>query len=421
MNLLKNKKNGYILLLTMIITSSIFLLVISVIVKNRLCNTVAKTISIKHEQEILFVNGISIIKSLLSFDELKKNNNKNNQNNKKKEKEDNDDNINLLELFFNFYWNNCNKWLKFNFNNNSIPGIISIYLTVEDGKYPLKNIFAEYIKVKALKEKNNTEQENQKTINIKTDSKNNQNTNIEENKEINNNLFIKETKKWFKELEEKNHLFNNNFNNKNNNNPITEKDSLILKMIDNYFKKGNKKEPISLDHLFYNLNNEILYGNINNNPNIKNFNYGLYNIFSIFNNKCSLFFLSPELIEFITKNKIELNKEKRKKIIEKGKKYLQKINNQISINDLWKDLYENNLQIPSSNKNYFFINEIKKIYSTELELPSYLSALIKIEIMNTFLFGLVHFEKNKKYANTNNKENYQNQEYLIKSLYILPF
>ena len=124
MDLLKAKHKGYILLLVMIITSSIFLLVISIIIKNKLANTVSKTISIKHEQNILFTSALSIVKSLLSFDELKKNKNNKKENIidnniSKNNNPDNNDNKNsnqLSLLYFNFYWNECNKWLKYKFS-----------------------------------------------------------------------------------------------------------------------------------------------------------------------------------------------------------------------------------------------------------------------------------------------------------------
>ena len=66
MYMLKKKNKGYVLLLTMIIISSIFLLVLSVVIKNRLVNTTAKTISLKHEHHLLFASAINIIKNLLS-------------------------------------------------------------------------------------------------------------------------------------------------------------------------------------------------------------------------------------------------------------------------------------------------------------------------------------------------------------------
>ena len=431
MDLLKAKHKGYILLLDMIITSSIFLLVISIIIKNKLANTVSKTISIKHEQNILFTSALSIVKSLLSFDELKKNKNNKKENIidnniSKNNNPDNNDNKNsnqLSLLYFNFYWNECNKWLKYKFNNNkyNIEGTISIYLSIEDGKFPLKKLYTEY--EQELNKEKDTKKNTSNNIKSNDLSDNNKEKEIDLDKEIKKNIFIEKMNIIFKKLEEKSNLFKKIINyNKKNKDIQEDKDSFIIKIINNYFKKGSKKNPISFEDALQEspLNNEIIYGKMNNTDHDKK-EYGIQDVFSLSNDTCSLFYLSPAYIEFFSQKPIQLNNETRKKIIDAGKKYFDKIDSNTIINDdLWNTLYANALNIPYQ-KDFFDIDETQKTYNNTIDIPYSLSALIKIEIMNTVFFGIAYFEKNKKYVKSNENDNDQNQEYLIKSIYILPF
>lgn len=433
MSLLKNKKPGYILLLTMIIVSSIFLLVISVVIKNRLVNSTANTISLKHEQNILFTSAISIVKSLLSFDELNKNNKKlkheNNSKNeiniKNTEKNSKKDEKTLPLLFFNFYWKQCNKWLNYKFINNkyNLDGIISIYLTIEDGKFPLKKLYAEYEKeINKESEKNETKNEEKNNIINEDNNKEKNNLNIDKN--LKNNIFLEKIKKIFNELEEKSNIFKKiiSYKKKKNDKNELDKNSLIIKMISKYFKKGSKKSPSILQDAFNEefLKNEHIYGNLNNLEKSKK-EYGIQDIFSVSTNHCSLWYLAPGLIEFLDKKPIKLDDESRKKILDAGKKYFEKAdNNEIKLDDLWNNLYANTFNIPYP-KEFFEIDKTQKIFTSDINLPDCFSALIKIEIINSILFGIVLFEKNKKYVKSNEDNNSQNQEYLIKSIYILPF
>ncbi len=441
MNFFKNKYKGYVLLLTMIIISSIFLLVIKIISKNSLVNSTAKTISIKHEQNILFASAVSIVKSLLSFDELNKNQKKiNNQNKEIKDvkeikteskeaietKEESKD-INLPLLFFNFYWKECNKWLEYKFFNNkyNLNGTISIYLSIEDGKFPLKNLYIEYEKEinKDKKDIDITESKNtdNKNNTLNTDPKNDT-ENIE--KQLEKNNFLQKIKTIFKKYEEKNSIFNKiNSNNKKKSDLENNKDSFIFKLINKYFKKGNTKIPFLLIDALNDesLQNENIYGDLTISKNNPKKSYGLQDCYSLSNNNCSLSYISPALIEFIGQKAIQLNNETRTKIIESGKKYFDKSNSsEIKNEDLWNALYSKNLNI-EYQKEFFDINDTRKIYNSKIDIPSGFSALIKIEILNRTLFGIAFFEKNLKYVN-NNKDSYnQNQQYLISSIYILPF
>lgn len=440
MDLLKNKRKGYVLLLVMIITSSIFLLVISVIVKNRLANSVAKTISIKHEQNLLFASALSIIKSLLSFDELSKNN----KDNKEQVSElidkesinknpDNKNSNKLPLLFFNFYWKECNKWLQYKFNNNkyNLDGTISIYLTIEDGKFPLKKLYNEYEKQinkeNKSKENGQNKEEDKKDIDKKQENANNENKSKESNnvleQEMKKNAYLEKIKPLFKKLEENNAIFKKLLAYKKKDKEFQQNDdSFILKIISNFFKKGHKKSPVSLENALndFSLKNESIYGSFENTEANKK-ESGIQDLFSLSNETCSLFYLAPAFIEFLGQKAIILNNDTRKKIIDAGKKYFDKIDsNTIKNDDLWNTLYANVLNIPYQ-KEFFEIDETQKTYSTDIDLPSCFSALIKIEIINTVFFGIAFFEKNKKYAKNNENDNNQNQEYLIKSIYILPF
>lgn len=426
MSLLKNKKKGYILLLTMIIVSSIFLLVISVVIKNRLVNATANTISLKHEQNILLASGISIVKSLLSFDELNKNNNKlKNETNKTNTEKNNKKDERLLPfLFFNFYWKECNKWLKYKFINNkyNLDGKISIYLTIEDGKYPLKKLYAEYDK-EINKENEKNEKKNEEKNNIINKDNNKEKTNLDLDKHLENNIFLEKIKKIFNDLEEKSNIFKKIISHKKKNaKNESDKNSLIIKMINRYFKKGGKQIPSILQDAFNEefLKIEHIYGNLDAVDSNKK-EHGLQDIFSVSNNYCSLWYLAPGLIEYLNKKPITLHDEERKKILDAGKKYFEKIdNNEIKLDDLWNHLYANTFNIPYQ-KEFFEIEKTQKIFTSDINLPDCFSALIKIEIINNILFGIVLFEKNKKYVKTNENNNTQNQEYLIKSIYILPF
>jgi hypothetical protein len=433
MCLLKNKQQGYVLLLTMIIVSSIFLLVISVVVKNRLINSTAKTISLKHEQNILFMSGVSIVKALLSLDELNKNNkntkneilpdNKDTQTEKHNTKKDEKK---LPLLFFNFYWNKCNKWLKYKFINNkfNLDGTISIYLSIEDGKFPLKKLYAEYekqIKKETENEpnQNNTESKENKNKTDKDDIK--KETDLE--KEMQKNQFLEKIKKIFIDREEKSNLFKKIISNKKKEGKgDLNKNSLIMTIINNHFKTGGKQTPSLFQDAFndQSLNNEDLYGNKNTTDVYKK-EYGIQDVFSLSNNSSSLWYIAPALIEFLDKKPLTLHEDIRKKIIDSGKTYFEKTNTgDIKTDDLWNALYAGAFNIPYQ-KEFFDMDGTQKIFTTDIDLPHCFSALIKIEILNTVLFGLVFFEKNKKYVKSNENNNSQNQEYLIKSIYILPF
>jgi hypothetical protein len=198
-----------------------------------------------------------------------------------------------------------------------------------------------------------------------------------------------------------------------------------MQLIQEEVKKGAVKGPSVFEHMFktLGLKKENIYGNIFIEEEMKSKENALIDLFSISNNACSLFFISPALIEFLGQKKLQLNTEIREKIIESGKKYFTEQSNNIGYNDVWNSLYTQGAQIPFLKENFEHIDP-KKIYSLNIDIPQIFSALIKIELLQGVLYAFVCFEKNKRYVKNNNNEKddkNDNREYLIKSIYVLPF
>jgi hypothetical protein len=424
MNVLKKKNQGYILLLVMIIVSSIFLLIMSIVVKNRLANIASSTINIKHEQALYLSSALSIVKSLLSYDEMnKKKESKKNSDSISQTSKDSKDNIPLF--YFNFYWKECNKWLLYTLKDDKsdLDGKISIYLTVEDGKLPLKKIITEYFKEynKDSNNDNNSEDKEKKIEESKDSKKDDKNLSDEEKeKDIAKNALLKKLKELFEKNEEKSTLCKELDIEKKLN-----KNSIIMNKINNYVKKLKVDVFSSLECLFDSDKSHLpvskYYGITKNNESKDFKEYGLYDLLGIHNEHCSLFFISPAVIEFLGQKKCTLNLDMRNKIIEMGKKYFDKTNsNEISYTDLWNTLYQGAMQIPYQKENFEFA-ESKKIYTSGRDIPNSFSALIKIEVINFTLFAVAYFEKNKRYVINDEQAKNENQGYFITSVHIIPF
>lgn len=401
--MIKKKQSGYILLLTMIIISSLFLLVITIVQKTQIANLTVKTMLRKHEQHKYLANAIAILKDLLII--------KKNEKNK---------NINEINNFFNFYWQYANRWLFYTIYNEKydIDAKISLYITIEDGKFPLSFIFKEYTKEKDFNEENNEENNtnSDEYINNK-EKKSIEKFSLDEITKKNKSL--QEIKTIFEKIESSSKSnIQKLLNIKQNNNENNKKSKIWEKI--NLYMQNNKKEPFLLDDIFYNKPDKINIYQIekldDKNDTKKS---GIYDLLSLENTKIAPLFLSPTLIEVFGQKEFKITDEVRTKIINSGNQLLNNNNSTITIEDFWKDVLEKNIGIPYPQE-IFSNQEIKKIINENINYPQCISAIVNIELFNKNILSLIVFEKNQKYDKNNEECDNQNREYLIKSIYILP-
>lgn len=436
-SIVRKKYNGYILLFTMLLVSSIFLLVMSIITKNRLANSVAQTIGVKHEQNILILNALAIIQSLInnpinkpiSNDQGNKSINLTSNEIKKEYtgNKDNDKNK-LIESYFELYWQQCNRWLHYqlNYDQHKFDGVISIYLTVEDGKLALKKFYQEYYsELKKEKEKQDEKsEENQKNKDENKNSNAKKSNNEKEGPkggehegrdtinevELQKSTFLKEIKEKFEKLEEKNLILKELFEKKDNKN----NKSAIINLVKIHFDNNrNGSMPINLLDVFCGvIEHNRIFGEFGEAKEISEKPLSsFYNLASIENEEVALLYASPSLLEFLSQKKIDFTQEMRNKILEKGLIYCKQ-NTQNSLEKLWSALFSEIISVPYP-KEILDNQVINKIFSSQLGIPYFFSAIIKVEVMKSTLFAIATFEKTKIFDK-------DNKEYLIKSIYILP-
>lgn len=435
LHIIKDKQSGYVLLLVMLLVSSLFLLVMSVITKNRLGNSLAHTISIKHEQNLLLSSAIGIIQSLLynntnykKTDGEEPINQKSETNIEKKEYTEKEKKE-LIASYFRFYWQYCNKWLEYplEYEKQKLEGNISIYLMVEDGKLALQKFYLEYdIALKKEKrgknEKSQTNEQNNNENQSIHDKKSNDEKEKSKNEEhenrttitdekIENIAFLKTIKEKFEKLEEKNLILKNLFQTKNEQKAF---ESIIVRLLKmNTPEEINSIYPLSLfDASRGKINEKKIFGDlINKQEKEHSETYAFSHFYSLENKITSLLYLSPAILELLSGKKIDINGDTRKQIIEESTTFF-KNGDTATTEKIWNAFFAK-ITKTSYQKDFFDNNEIKKIFSTQLEIPDFFSAIIKIDILKNSFFAYVVFEKNVFL-------NEDNAHYFVKSIYIIP-
>lgn len=428
--MIKNKRSGYVLLLTMIILSSIFLLAITIIRKTQIAQGTVTAMHSKHKQFKYLMNAITLIKDLLIV--------KDEQGSKEKSEGEKKKSLQEMIYFFNFYWEYGNRWLNYTLYNQKydIDAKISFYITIEDGKFPLKKIFKEYVEEQNKEKKNDDAsgevisqdgekpkeekraEENKKDT-ISQDKRNGEEGENKESTIAQKNNFLKEMKIIFEKLElsEKNSI-KKLFQLKEKG--ANDKKSFLWTIIEKYAKKS-KISPCSLEMLFDKnifANKDFLYNIKSSNSEQEKKKSALYDLISVDNNTINPLFISPVLLEAVIGKEVPLSNEVRSKIINDGKKYVEKNDKNIRIEDFWKQVIEKNIDAPYPRE-IFDNREMQKMVQKNVNYPECISTIVKIEILDRSLFALVTFEKNKRYDKDNEEYHNQSREYLIKSICIL--
>jgi hypothetical protein len=415
------KKNGFVMLAVMFLIASITLIVVSVIVKSYFARNLSVIMSNNNQQCILLSNAISIVRSSLAGNmdkELKshkllgsnKNENIENKNNKAEENKKKEEKENGIDLF-KFYWLYCNKWYKFEFidEKEDFSGTIYFNIQAESGKIPLKRIYSNFLKEK---EKNKNKDQ---AISSNNDKNNN-------DKNSNNSKFIEEINKFFNKFAEK-FIFLKNPEDKNKVEGDG-KNSFIYSWIKEYEKLELKISPDSLWSLMGPLSeNKDLYNfskiiqlkdsSLNKediNKKIKEENK-IGDIFSVYNEKCSLWYISPQILEFLSKkNKIELDDKIINEIIENGSN-LMKNNRYPDVKSIFENVFSKSIKVPFEEE-IFKQKNISDLFCVD-DIPNIFIALIVVEKNKTLMPAVVVFEKISSFGKNN-------REYLVKQIYLLP-
>lgn len=443
MNFIIKKKNGFILLLTMLIISAMSLIIMSVSLKVFVSRNLISILNQNHERNILLSNSISIIQSIISNPKNKNNksneneinnnlNNKDNNNNNEKETPENkkDKSNEIYKNIFNMIWSDFYKWQKINLTNENdgINAEISYYLMCEDGKIAINNFIK---KINKFNKKNKDSDENKDNLNSNNQkNKNNESTESKENNdkkynEKNENSkknYLKNVNEFFKKIKEKSSAIKYTYseliekgNENNDQKTITSSSEkeFIIEIYKKYESYKNELLPESLWSLFGNLVGEKeLYSLKNktsekeNDKNSINFKTG--DILSTYNKKTSIFYLCPALIESFNKGeKFEPTEENKKKIIENGSKIITS-NNDLKIKDIWTKIYP----IPFPDEIFKELKD-EEIFSTN-KIPNNISAIIEISQNDFTISALVVFEKNTFFGKNSNINYFVKQIYYLK-------
>lgn len=415
---LHKKENGYILLLSMLMISLMSLIVTSILIKVYSTKNLIKTLSIRHNDHLILSNAVNFAQAFLNEEgsEDKSSDNSDNKENDHSEKEKKI----VLSLYKNI-WTNFYKWISYDFNEDTdfFDAKIVFYFMCEDGKIPIYQMILNVINLVKKKEK----AEDNKSENNKSE----ENVSVEKKDEVKNNPkednLIKEYDDFFKKINEKSSAL------KSFKKPVSEEDKkenkedgLFKKIFNKYKSYNTELESESLWNLFGSNANEVLVYNVlnaQNNEKIENKvieekkdlnnSYKIGDLLSIYNDKCSIFYINPAFMEILTKSeKFILNDEIRKKIIEAGQKIIN--NNDFNFKNIWNDLYKKTCSLDYPGENFKEI--FKDDFFDNNKIPKYISVIIKINHLQSSFYSFVLFEKTASFGKNN-------REYLVKQLYLL--
>lgn len=423
---LYKKENGYILLLSMLMISLMSLLVTSILIKVYSTKNLIKTLSIKHDDHLILANAINFAQAFLNEENSDdKSSDRNNDKNKEDNKETNNNNAEkdkkiVLGLYKNV-WTNFYKWITYDFNQDAdlFDAKISFYFMCEDGKVPVSKMISNVINLVKKKEKveDDKSEGNKPQINSSEEKKE------EVKNDPKQDNLIKQYDDFFKKIMEKSSALKSFKKPGSEEDKKENKEDGLFKKIFNKYKSYNTElESESLWNLFGSNANSILMYTILNNKNNEdienkiieekkdsNDSYKIGDFLSVYNDKCSIFYINPSFMEVCTKTeKFVLNDEIRKKIIEAGQKIIN--NNDSNFKNIWNDLYKKTCSLDYPGEN--FKEVFKDDFFDNNKIPKYISVIIKINYFQSSFYYFVLFEKTASFGKSN-------REYLVKQLYLL--
>lgn len=402
--------------------SSIFVLSISVVLKNKSSGMLVHLFYKKHNELLFFSEGISLVKGILAGEGnlIKKEEAESQEKNKSEGKKDTtvED---ALAYFLSLYWLHGNKWLHFDVNDNirNETRAIDIYLQFDDGKYPLIPFFNEFSSLKKnvsqQEKKENEAEKKSQGAQDKSGEDLEMGKKIEE--EIEKSTFLKEYKKCIEAISKK-YSFAKKIN---QDLAVAKEDDKIVWRV---FLKDIKDKNIFSFLQFKNMPQSFLFQTTFNEEedSVKekkpDKNYCFSDVFSMDISAASVFYLSPAILHLLKPEEFSFSAEERSSILKSCKEMIKKKSKDTKLKDMWTNIFGKTVKVDYPDKSYN-PEYLEKIFSTECDFPEVVTAYIIEYSYQTKKQIRVVLRRNKKYTKKNENACSDFVEYLLESVYVL--